>query len=57
MRILNISQNYYVAGGMDRMMFEQARILEERGHEVVPFTAADPRDQSLGGTLSARRTN
>jgi glycosyltransferase involved in cell wall biosynthesis len=46
MRILNISQNYYVAGGMDRMMFEQARILEERGHEVVPFTAADPRDQS-----------
>jgi glycosyltransferase involved in cell wall biosynthesis len=45
MRILNVSQNYYVVGGMDRMMFEQARILEERGHEVVPFTAADPRDQ------------
>ncbi len=45
MRILTISQNYYVVGGMDRMMFEQARILEERGHEVVPFTAADPADQ------------
>lgn len=45
MRILSISQNYYVVGGMDRMMFEQARILEERGHEVVPFTAADPADE------------
>ncbi|WP_230772233.1 glycosyltransferase family 4 protein [Sphingomonas sp. Leaf4] len=44
MRILSISQNHYVAGGMDRMMFEQARILEERGHVVVPFTAADPAD-------------
>ncbi len=45
MRILSISQNYYVVGGMDRMMFEQTRILEERGHEVVPFTAADPADE------------
>lgn len=45
MRILSISQNHYVAGGMDRMMFEQTRILEERGHMVVPFTAADPADQ------------
>lgn len=27
-------------------MFEQARIFEERGHEVVPFTAADPDDHS-----------
>lgn len=44
MRILSISQNHYVAGGMDRMMFEQTRILEERGHTVVPFTAADPAD-------------
>lgn len=26
-------------------MFEQARIFEERGHEVIPFTAADPDDQ------------
>lgn len=45
MRILSISQNHYVAGGMDRMMFEQARILAERGHNVVPFTAADPDDE------------
>lgn len=45
MRILTISQNHYVVGGMDRMMFEQARILEARGHVVVPFTAADPADQ------------
>lgn len=45
MRILSISQNHYIAGGMDRMMFEQARILEEQGHSVVPFTAADPADR------------
>lgn len=44
MRILTISQNHYVAGGMDRVMFDQARILEARGHHVVPFTAADPAD-------------
>ncbi len=46
MRILSIGQNYYVAGGMDRVMFDQARILTERGHEVVPFTAADTADES-----------
>lgn len=46
MRILTISQNHYIVGGMDRMMFEQTRILQERGHEVVPFTASDPADQS-----------
>ena len=44
MRILSISQNHYVAGGMDRVMFDQMRILEARGHAVVPFTAADPAD-------------
>ncbi len=44
MRILTISQNHYVAGGMDRVMFDQVRILETRGHCVVPFTAADPAD-------------
>lgn len=44
MRILSISQNHYVAGGMDRVMFDQARILAARGHEVIPFTAADPDD-------------
>ncbi|KQU46003.1 hypothetical protein ASG67_15470 [Sphingomonas sp. Leaf339] len=44
MRILNISQNHYIAGGMDRVMFDQTCILEAHGHEVVPFTAADPTD-------------
>lgn len=44
MRILSISQNHYVAGGMDRVMFDQIRILSARGHDVVPFTGADPAD-------------
>lgn len=44
MRVLSISQNHYVAGGMDRVMFDQIRILETHGHMVVPFTAADPAD-------------
>lgn len=41
MRILNVSQNYFVAGGMDVAMFTLEAILRTHGHEVVPFAAAD----------------
>jgi len=45
MRILNVSQNYFVAGGMDVVMFEQERILRERGIDVIPFAADDPQNR------------
>lgn len=41
MRILNVSQNYFVVGGMDVAMFTLERVLRAHGHEVIPFTAAD----------------
>lgn len=42
LRILNVSQNYHVLGGMDVAMFRLEAILREHGHHVVPFAAADP---------------
>jgi len=42
LRILNVSQNYHVRGGMDVAMFRLEAILKEHGHQVVPFAAADP---------------
>jgi glycosyltransferase involved in cell wall biosynthesis len=41
MRILNVSQNYFVVGGMDVAMFTLERVLRDRGHAVIPFAAAD----------------
>lgn len=45
LRILNVSQNYHVRGGMDVAMFRLEAILREHGHHVVPFTGADPADR------------
>lgn len=42
LRILNVSQNYHICGGMDVAMFRLEAILREHGHHVVPFAAADP---------------
>ena len=44
MRILNVSQNYHVVGGMDVAMFTLERVLRAHGHEVIPFAAADERN-------------
>jgi len=41
MRILNVSQNYFVVGGMDVAMFTLERSLRDHGHTVIPFAAAD----------------
>lgn len=42
LRILNVSQNYHVRGGMDVAMFRLETVLRSHGHHVVPFAAADP---------------
>ena len=41
MRILNVSQNYFVVGGMDVAMFTLEGVLRAHGHAVIPFAAAD----------------
>ncbi len=37
MKVLAANKYYFVKGGAERYFFELARILEERGHSVVPF--------------------
>lgn len=44
--ILNISQNYYLRGGSDRVFFALTELLKQRGHEVIPFTAAHSKNRS-----------
>ncbi len=43
--ILNISQNHYVRGGSDRYFFTMGELLQKHGHNVIPFTAASPRNE------------
>jgi glycosyltransferase involved in cell wall biosynthesis len=42
--ILNVSQNYYMRGGSDRMFFATIDLLAQHGHKAIPFAAADPRN-------------
>ena len=42
--VLLVSQNYYIRGGSDRIFFATAGLLKRRGHQVIPFTAAHPRN-------------
>ena len=43
--ILNISQNHYVRGGSDRYFFILAELLRKHGHQVIPFTAANSKNE------------
>ena len=42
--ILNISHNHYIRGGSDRYFFVLAELLQKHGHRVIPFTAADAKN-------------
>lgn len=44
--VLNVSQNYYVAGGSDRYFFALGDLLERHGHTVVPFASAQERNNA-----------
>lgn len=37
MKILVIHNRYYIAGGDDRVAWETSKILERKGHQVIPF--------------------
>lgn len=38
MRILLVNYRYFISGGPEKYMFNIKKILEEHGHEVVPFS-------------------
>ena len=44
--VVNVSHNHFIAGGSDRMFLDTGRILESRGHRVIPFCAADERNEA-----------
>jgi glycosyltransferase involved in cell wall biosynthesis len=46
MKILFLNNFYYLRGGSERVLFEEMRMLQERGHEVAIFTRSYPRNQS-----------
>lgn len=43
--VLNISQNHYIRGGSDRYFFTMGDLLEKHGHNVIPFTAANSKNE------------
>ncbi|MBN1779889.1 glycosyltransferase family 4 protein [bacterium] len=46
MKILMINKFFFVKGGAERYFFELKSILESRGHQVIPFSMAHPRNFS-----------
>lgn len=43
--VLNISQNYYIRGGCDRYFFTMGELLQKHDNNVIPFTAASPKNE------------
>lgn len=46
LRVLVVHYRYFVSGGPERYLFNVKRLLEERGHEVVPFSVAFKRNET-----------
>lgn len=45
MKILNIGHFYHVKGGSDRYMMSMEKLLQEHGHEVIPFAGKDEENE------------
>ncbi|MGP0048041.1 MAG: glycosyltransferase family 4 protein [Solirubrobacteraceae bacterium] len=45
MRILLINYRYFISGGPERYMFNVEKLLEMRGHEVIPFSIRYARNE------------
>ena len=45
MNILLVNKFYYLRGGAERSVFETKKLLEERGHRVIPFSMVDERNE------------
>ena len=46
MRVVNANKFYYHKGGAETAYFQTARLLEEHGHEVVPFAMSHPENEA-----------
>lgn len=46
MTILNINKYYFVKGGAERFYFDLAKLLEDKGHQVVPLAMEHEKNQS-----------
>ncbi len=44
MKVLMVHKFYYVEGGAERYVFNVSDLLEEKGHEVIPFAMQDERN-------------
>lgn len=45
MRIIVANYRYYIAGGPEKYMFKFMEAAREMGHEVIPFSVQDPRNE------------
>ncbi len=45
LKILEINKFYYLKGGSERYFFSVAKLLAERGHQIIPFAMADQQNQ------------
>jgi len=46
MNILQINKFYYLKGGAERYYFNLSKLLEEKGHKVIPFAMKSQRNFS-----------
>jgi glycosyltransferase involved in cell wall biosynthesis len=46
MRVLNVNKFHYRRAGAETAYFNLARLLEQRGHEVVPFAMQHPQNEA-----------
>jgi len=44
-RILQANKYFYLRGGAERYLFELTDLLMHRGHDVIPFSMRDPRNE------------
>ena len=45
MKIVLANKYYYLRGGAERHLFDLQRLLEENGHQVLPFAMQDPQNR------------
>ena len=46
MKILQINKFYYLKGGAERYMFDVSKLLEKKGHTVIPFSMQSDKNYS-----------
>jgi glycosyltransferase involved in cell wall biosynthesis len=45
MKVLLVNKFYYLRGGAERSVFETKKLLEDQGHQVIPFSMVDERNE------------